>query len=41
MIDLIQQHRGDLKSLCRRYHFTTQMVFGSAGDGIWDPQRNE
>ncbi len=41
MIDLIQQHRGELKALCRQYHVKTLELFGSATDGTWDPVRSD
>lgn len=37
MIALIEQHRGDLDDLCRKYHVKTLELFGSAADGTWDP----
>ena len=36
MIQLIERHRDDLESLCRRYHVGTLEVFGSAAGQTLD-----
>jgi predicted nucleotidyltransferase len=41
MIDLIEQHRDQLVSLCRNYHVRRLEVFGSAADGTFDPARSD
>src|SRR5947199_6646145 len=41
MIDLVQQHRGQLEELCRRYRVRTLELFGSAVDGTFDPERSD
>jgi uncharacterized protein len=41
MIDLIEQHRAELETLCRRHHVRTLEVFGSATDGTFDPVRSD
>ena len=41
MIDLIEEHRAELKDLCRHYHVKTLELFGSAADGSFDPGRSD
>src|SRR5438552_14619458 len=41
MIDLIEQHRGELEALCRKYSVRTLELFGSAADGSFDPVRSD
>ena len=41
MLDLIEQHRGELDELCRKYHVKTLELFGSAADGSFDPPRSD
>jgi len=41
MIDLIEQHRAALESVCRTYHVKTLELFGSAADGTWDHERSD
>ena len=41
MIALIDRHRSELETLCRKYHVKTLEIFGSAADGTWDPARSD
>ncbi|MSQ96581.1 MAG: DNA polymerase subunit beta [Gemmataceae bacterium] len=41
MLDLIEQHRGDLESLCRKYHVKTLELFGSAAGGNFDAAQSD
>jgi predicted nucleotidyltransferase len=41
MIDLVEQHRSDLLSLCRKYDVHRLDVFGSAAQGDFDPTRSD
>jgi len=41
MIDLIEQHRGEVEQLCRHYRVKTLEVFGSAADGAWEPEHSD
>jgi predicted nucleotidyltransferase len=41
MIELIEQHRGELVELCRKFHVKTLELFGSAADGTFDPVRSD
>ena len=41
MIDLIEQHQTELRSLCRRHHVKTLEVFGSAAEGSFDSTRSD
>jgi predicted nucleotidyltransferase len=41
MIDLIDQRRQELASLCRRYQVKRLELFGSAADGSFDPLRSD
>lgn len=34
---VIEQHRSEIETLCRRYHVARLEVFGSAADGNFDP----
>ena len=41
MIDLIENHRIDLETLCRKHRVKTLEVFGSAVNGSWDSVRSD
>jgi uncharacterized protein len=41
MIELIEQHRTELSSLCRQHRVKTLDVFGSAVEGTFDPARSD
>jgi predicted nucleotidyltransferase len=41
MTDLVEEHRAELESLCRRYHVKALEVFGSAADGTFDPATSD
>jgi uncharacterized protein len=41
MIDLVEQHRAELESLCRRYRVKDLELFGSASNGDFDPSRSD
>jgi predicted nucleotidyltransferase len=41
MIDLIQQKRGELTSLCRQYKVERLDLFGSAATGQFDPSSSD
>ena len=41
MLDLIEQNRGALEDLCRRFHVKRLDVFGSAVTGKFDPARSD
>jgi predicted nucleotidyltransferase len=41
MIELIEQHRTELQTLCRKYNVKTLELFGSAADGTWDFARSD
>jgi predicted nucleotidyltransferase len=41
MIDLLQQNRGDLTEVCRRYGIQKLEAFGSAVEGPWDASRSD
>jgi uncharacterized protein len=41
MIDLVEQHRRDLETLCRRHRVRTLELFGSAADGTFEPARSD
>ena len=38
MIDLIENHRVELATLCRQHHVKTLEIFGSAANGEFDPE---
>jgi uncharacterized protein len=41
MSPIIEQHRGQIVELCRRFHVRRLEVFGSAATGDFDPQRSD
>ena len=41
MIELIEQHRGEIAELCRRYGIKRLEVFGSASSGEFDPATSD
>lgn len=41
MIGLIEQHRGALNALCRRFNVRRLDVFGSATQGTFSPERSD
>lgn len=41
MIPLIEQHRAEIESLCRRFGVKRLDVFGSAATGAFDPARSD
>ena len=41
VLDLIEQNRGALEELCRRYHVKRLDIFGSAVTGKFDPARSD
>ena len=41
MLDLIEQHRGELEKLCCHYHVRSLELFGSAADGTFDPAHSD
>jgi predicted nucleotidyltransferase len=41
LIELLENHRAELASLCRGYRVKTLEVFGSAADGAFDPARSD
>jgi len=41
MIDLIENNRTAIESLCRRFHVARLEVFGSASVGTFDPQHSD
>ena len=41
MIDLIENHRAELATLCRKHHVKTLEIFGSAADGAFDHERSD
>ena len=41
MIALIEQHRAQIESLCRRHHVRRLELFGSAARGDFDPARSD
>lgn len=38
---IIEEHRKELETLCRRFHVARLEIFGSAADGTFDPQRSD
>jgi len=41
MIRIVEQHRCELESLCRKCHVARLDLFGSAADGTFDPKRSD
>ena len=41
MLELIEQHRGEMEGLCRKYHVKSLELFGSAADGTFDFARSD
>jgi predicted nucleotidyltransferase len=41
MIDLIEEHRGEIEALCREFGVTRLELFGSAATGEFDPERSD
>jgi len=41
MISLVEQRRGVLADLCRRFHVRRLYVFGSAADDRFEPERSD
>src|SRR5438876_7912330 len=41
MTEIIQQHRLELETLCRRHQVRVLELFGSAADGTFDPNRSD
>ena len=41
MIELIEQHRDEIETACRKYQVARLEVFGSAADGTFDPSRSD
>jgi predicted nucleotidyltransferase len=41
MLPLIEQHRPQVESLCRKYRVTRLELFGSAARGDFDPARSD
>jgi len=41
MIELIEQHRGEIAEACRRYDVKRLDVFGSAAEGRFDPATSD
>jgi len=41
MLDLIEQHRAQIESLCKKYDVRRLDVFGSAVSGEFDPRRSD
>ncbi len=38
---VIEQHRAEIETLCRRFHVARLEVFGSAADGTFDPAHSD
>ena len=41
LIAVIEQHRPEIETLCRRFHVARLEIFGSAADGTFDPARSD
>jgi predicted nucleotidyltransferase len=41
VLDLIEQNRGAIEELCRRFHVKRLDIFGSAVTGKFDPARSD
>lgn len=41
MIQILEDHRPDIETLCRRYDVVCLEVFGSAVDDTFDPQKSD
>jgi len=41
LLDLIEQHRGQITALCRRYEVKRLELFGSAARGDFDPAKSD
>ena len=41
MITLIEQHRAELETLCRKHRVKSLELFGSAADGTFEPARSD
>ncbi len=38
---VIEQHRAEIETLCRRFNVARLEVFGSAADGTFNPERSD
>lgn len=41
MIDLIEEHRGEIEALCQEFGVIRLELFGSAATGKFDPERSD
>jgi predicted nucleotidyltransferase len=41
MITLVEEHRAQIESLCRKYHVTRLELFGSAARGDFEPATSD
>lgn len=41
VIDLVQDHLGELRQICERHHVRRLSLFGSAAGGAFDSQRSD
>lgn len=41
LIAVIEQHRQEIETLCRRFHVARLEIFGSAADGTFDPAHSD